>query len=678
MATNNEKNIKYWLQRTTERRLINSEDIGNRAIKDVVKLYEQALRNINDSINSIYVNYSKNVGLSVDELTHIISGTERASFFKSIQANMQRLGFNVDQIYNERYIYRLSRLDALKQQIYWEIAALAPQETTITGRAYIDIIDQTYRDAIEGRRLAFSNAVTPSFATLNRTVIKGMLEERWHEGNYQTSVWGNVGVLGDRVQAIIGGVFDKDQRYRIHDVLPQAIGGALTMGQSYQKTSRMLNDIFEVGKYNATRLVRTESNYFENQAELESMVDDGIERYEFYAVMDNRTSRICQEHDGEVVNVEDAQVGKNYPPLHPNCRSTAMPLLAGEKKYKRLRPDAWANSGEDAEPADVLQQDTKTKSVNERWKEAMAKQMNPNKAVHDFNADLNRITREYKGQDLINELGKLVAQVPETDPLKPAIVSTAKLMGWSDDVQPQIPVASGKQISAQPTIDAKQAIPYGDWATKFDSSWQQAIQDAVAKVPKDALPDTLSTGADFQKITDRAIGRGANEWYGITVEQMGIKLPDDQITAGDRANVKSTKPDSNGRVFFDDGTNKQIMAFNTRQFTTTQSLTDYKQQFNTKYLAQTGNKAFLNDTGEATVVHEFGHAYQNRTSIAEGSEWKQLHRDWIAQDKTFSIQSSGEAFSEAFANYYTKNGADLPENIRQFIEAIAKKEDILK
>jgi len=450
MATNNEKNIQYWSQRTAERRLINSENVGSKAIKDVVKLYEQSLRNINDMINSIYVNYSKRVGLSVDELSMILNGTERANFFKSIQANMIKLGFNVDQIYNERYIYRLSRLDALKQQIYWEIASIAPQETTITGKSYIDIIDQTYRDAIESRKLAFGNSITPSFHTLNKDVIKGLLQDSWQGKNYSERIWDNVGVLGSRVQAVIGGVFDKNQRYMIQDVLPQTIGGALTMGQSYQKTARMLRDLFDVGTYNATRLVRTEGNYFENQAELESMVEDGIEKYEFYAVMDKRTSRICQEHDGEVVNVEDAQVGKNYPPLHPNCRSTAMPLLKGEKKFKRLRPNAWKKTVEE----DPLKDNTNTKSVNERWKEAMAKQMNPNKQVHDFNADLNRITREYKGKELIDQLGKLVVQVPDSDPLKPAILNTAKLMGWSDNTSTQILGASGKQISLNPEQQA--------------------------------------------------------------------------------------------------------------------------------------------------------------------------------------------------------------------------------
>ena len=58
----------------------------------------------------------------------------------------------------------------------------------------------------------------------------------------------------------------------------------------------------KLGKCN-TRLVRTEINYYHNQIDLRAYKDMGIEKYRYLAVLDNRTSDICQELDGQVFEV---------------------------------------------------------------------------------------------------------------------------------------------------------------------------------------------------------------------------------------------------------------------------------------------------------------------------------------------------------------------------------------
>lgn len=48
--------------------------------------------------------------------------------------------------------------------------------------------------------------------------------------------------------------------------------------------------------------------------------DIGITRYRFVAALSERTCVTCGDLDGKVFEVEDAVEGKNYPPIHPNCR----------------------------------------------------------------------------------------------------------------------------------------------------------------------------------------------------------------------------------------------------------------------------------------------------------------------------------------------------------------------
>lgn len=304
----------YWQERA-EKRLIHSEKLGNQAIRQVKEIYGEALRNLTDEINKVYLNYSKKTGLDVAELTRILDGSDRRRFLLAIQEQMQKLGFDVEQVYKPEYIARITRLEALKQQVYWELKNIAPAEFEASTRKYSQVIRDTYD------RMTYDieqfQGIKPSFATLDTQTVNNMLLQNWEGRNYSESIWKNVDTLAQR--------------------LPVIIGGAMASGASPQKTQRILRKEFKVGEYKATRLVRTETNYFNNQAELQSYQDLGFTRYEFYAVMDKFTSEICRDHDGKVYNIEDAVVGVNYPPLHPNCRSTTVPILDGEESFNARR-----------------------------------------------------------------------------------------------------------------------------------------------------------------------------------------------------------------------------------------------------------------------------------------------------------------------------------------------------
>ncbi len=54
---------------------------------------------------------------------------------------------------------------------------------------------------------------------------------------------------------------------------------------------------------------------------------NGVEEYEILATLDNRTSDICQNLDGQRFKVSEKRVGVNYPPFHPLCRTTTIPVI---------------------------------------------------------------------------------------------------------------------------------------------------------------------------------------------------------------------------------------------------------------------------------------------------------------------------------------------------------------
>ena len=64
-----------------------------------------------------------------------------------------------------------------------------------------------------------------------------------------------------------------------------------------------------------------------------------VEEYELLATLDNRTSSICQEKDGKHYPVDDIKVGINYPPFHPNCRTTTIKYREDYGNRNRMAKD---------------------------------------------------------------------------------------------------------------------------------------------------------------------------------------------------------------------------------------------------------------------------------------------------------------------------------------------------
>lgn len=111
----------------------------------------------------------------------------------------------------------------------------------------------------------------------------------------------------------------------------------IVRGDSYEKMEQNLQDATGITAGKAKILIRTEANAIFNQSVLD-VIDDNplVKGYRFRAVLDGKTSDICQEHDGQYIPKEDVQPGVNYPPLHPNCRSTVTTVIVGEDVQKDI------------------------------------------------------------------------------------------------------------------------------------------------------------------------------------------------------------------------------------------------------------------------------------------------------------------------------------------------------
>jgi SPP1 gp7 family putative phage head morphogenesis protein len=207
----------------------------------------------------------------------------------------------------------MTRLEALKERIYIECNKLADVEIKQSNSAHINTIKEAYHKAMfdlqKGLDLGFDFSQMPS------KTMENILKNPWSGNHFSDRVWKNTEVLATK--------------------LTETLTSGMMSGKSVPKMVKEIEDLSEVGKHAANRLIRTETTYMANAAEMESYKEAEIDKYMFVATLDNRTSEICREHDLKVYDVSKAVPGENMPPLHPYCRSTTIAYL-GEDTLKDI------------------------------------------------------------------------------------------------------------------------------------------------------------------------------------------------------------------------------------------------------------------------------------------------------------------------------------------------------
>lgn len=303
MATSN-----YWDKRAIKR-LTDAEKYSEKYINRVKRVYNQAYKDIDRELTSIYRNYSKETGLDTQKLKELLTRSET----KKTWEQMKRQG--LDKYVKENYKARISRLEQLQAQIYAKAKMIYPKEELQNTLCYKGVINESYYKTMYDTQMGTGYAF--NFATIDDNMIEALLKDPWSGQNYSQRIWGNTDILADSLSEILG--------------------GAMLSGQSIERTAKQIRDRFNVSKYYAERLIRTETNHFNNEVDAMAYEEMGLDKYVFVATLDSRTSEICQLMDNKVFKFSEREEGVNYPPLHPNCRSKTRAYLGAEEEKNLQR-----------------------------------------------------------------------------------------------------------------------------------------------------------------------------------------------------------------------------------------------------------------------------------------------------------------------------------------------------
>lgn len=317
---------KYWADRAIKREAYWNKQCREVIEKRLASQYNKTARSIMQDIAALYGQFADENGLSIKEATALIRGEEFREWRMSLEeyaALAEKDNAVLKELNTLAMRSRITRLEKLYGDTLKELYKLGKATdksiTAFLGEAYKD---NYYKSLYEiGRTAGIHGAIS----AVNTKTLEGVLRTPWSGKNYSERIW--------------------DNSRRLADTLRDTMSAGIHRGLSVPKLSKMVQERMGVGRYEATRLVRTELNYVHNQANLDSIKDSGMGFYKFVATLDHRTSQKCRAHDGSIVPVEEASPGDNLPPLHPHCRSTIIGSLGVGKGGQSGTRIARGNNG---------------------------------------------------------------------------------------------------------------------------------------------------------------------------------------------------------------------------------------------------------------------------------------------------------------------------------------------
>lgn len=402
----------YWAERARQDK-IKVIKIGEKGIDNLKRLLKINLDDVEKKIKKFYEKYGDNPA-------------EKLSYAE-FEKYKQKLRAKAKKYPNDKTLqklakqdipkYKIDRLRALQTDLQIQLTeATAGQEAGIYKT--LNDVGKVSQAVLASR---FKNSIGIEFNTIASRKMKQLLSSDWSGATWSERLWKDRELVGEKLTNIL------------EKGIPQ--------GTSLQKMSRELKQVTGQSFNNAFRLIRTETSHIDGQVTLEGYKQAQEEfgqklRYKYDAFLDNRTSKICRELDGKTFLVDDAGVGINYPPMHPNCRSTTqlmiddVDIFADKQEYIRKsqsqeeKPIEYKtfNDGDDVNKFFYDQPSYK------EWKSNLTEDMKDVITQYtDFSDDINQYLRkindwEYIDKEMVEgqivELDKAIKHFELKEPIK--------------------------------------------------------------------------------------------------------------------------------------------------------------------------------------------------------------------------------------------------------------------
>ncbi|MDD2370844.1 MAG: minor capsid protein [Firmicutes bacterium] len=311
-----EKPSKYWADRQIAD--VKKTDVeALTALKDIQTHYNKLDKELSNEVAYFYQKYGKDNIIEFSNLRSIASKNDLDMLYKDWEGFAEKYPKYAYLKPVRENMYKLDRYEMLIEKSRYQISELGAKEAEIMAKSLKGTAKSTYAN--------MGKVLSGNVAMLDDLQADKMISTKWISGqNYSDRLWGN-----------------KD---KLLGHLDYELRNGIIRGDDFDTMVGHLKSITGASKSDAERLIRTETSYVANRSNMQNYIDNGLKFYEYLAVEDSRTSERCSTLDGKVFELSKAQIGINYPPLHPNCRSRGLPVSNRRAKELGLEENAVPSS----------------------------------------------------------------------------------------------------------------------------------------------------------------------------------------------------------------------------------------------------------------------------------------------------------------------------------------------
>lgn len=292
----------------------NAEIDEDKVIRKLQRMEQSVFKDIEKDIFALFGRYATENNLTYEEAIRLLTSDEYREFKIDVGSYIKTINNeSVDEKAREKLELeyntlamktRISRLEELTYRVNKNLDTLF----FVTHRAVKELLEKSVTKSYNS---AHTLKRDPS---LRDKKLYKILEQPWSGANYSANIWNN--------------------RDKLAGIAQNEITKGIYQGKSAKKISKNISERLDASMKDIERVVRTESKHARNEASAQAYIDMGYEWYMFSSHTEGksseRTCERCREINEEKYRFDKRVAGENFPPLHPNCRCTIIPIMNDE------------------------------------------------------------------------------------------------------------------------------------------------------------------------------------------------------------------------------------------------------------------------------------------------------------------------------------------------------------
>lgn len=195
-------------------------------------------------------------------------------------------------------LYRYEKYRDMERMIDKATRTIAQKQITAVDK----LVDDIFAETVGKTYAQLSGGENNSFNFLPQKATSEYVNLEWSGDSYSSRIWQNRDALAEHLKS---------------DIME-----AVLLGRNSKEITRVLADDFNVGWYQADRIIRTESMYVYNRAAIVGYKESQVEQVQLIVSKDER---LC-EHCNSAAGIYDINAAPLLP-MHPNCRCCYAPVV---------------------------------------------------------------------------------------------------------------------------------------------------------------------------------------------------------------------------------------------------------------------------------------------------------------------------------------------------------------